>query len=257
MVTGNKGRTLATTENSLAVIHKLKEMDGARVTELADELDTAPSTAHSHLATLEEAEYVVKDGDIYRLGLRFLELGEYVRHLDDYYFSLAKPKVDQLAEETGGRAHFIVEEHGRGIYVYSNSGEHGVVTYARDGRRLSLHRAAAGKAILAYLPIERVHEIIDEQGLEGRTANTITDRDELLEELEEIRGRDGIGFNMEEQILGIRAVGAPVRTSEGAVIGGLSVSGPTHRLKGDRLYEGLPDIVLGTANELELEIQYD
>lgn len=256
MTTTNDGRTLATTETSLRVIDALKKMDGARVTELAVELDIAASTAHSHLATLEETKYVVKDGDVYRLGLRFLELGEYVRDFDEYY-SMARPKVDQLAEKTGGRAHFIVEEHGQGVYVYSNSGEHGVVTYARDGRRLELYRAAAGKAILAFLPDDRVDEIIDERGLESRTDNTITDRAELEAELEEIRERDGIGFNMEEQILGIRAVGAPVRTPDGKVIGAFSVSGPTHHLKGERLDETIPDLVLGTANELELEIQYN
>lgn len=255
MATATDKRTLTTTETSLEVVSKLKELDGARVTELAEEMGIAPSTAHSHLATLEENNYVVKEGDVYRLGLKFLDFGEFVRGNNEYY-SMAKSKVNRLAEETGGRAHFIVEEHGEGVYVYTTSGKHGVETFARDGRRLELYRAAAGKAILAYLPPERVDEIIDDRGLARRTANTITDRDELFDELERIRERDGIGFNMEEQIVGIRAVGAPVRTPDGTVIGGLSVSGPTHRMKDDRLYEELPDVVLGTANELELEIEY-
>jgi DNA-binding IclR family transcriptional regulator len=255
MATTDGVSTLDTTETSLRVVSKLKELDGAGVTELAEALDIAPSTAHSHLTTLRENRYVVKEGDTYRLGLKFLDFGQYVRANNDYY-SLAESKVERLSEETGARTHFIVEEHGQGVYVFTGSGKHGVETFARDGRRMELHSAAAGKAILAYLPEERVHEIIDEWGLEQRTAHTITDRDELFEELEEIRGRDGIGFNLEEQIVGIRAVGAPVRTPDGTVIGALSVSGPAHRMKGDRLYEELPDIVLGTANELELEIEY-
>ena len=247
--------TLNTTVTSLEVLSALKQLDGAGVTELAEELGIAPSTAHSHLTTLLRHEYLVKDGDTYQLGLQFLDYAQYVRTNSEYY-ALAKSKVQRLSEETGGRAHFIVEEHGDGVYVYTKSGKHGVETYARDGRRLSLHRAAAGKAILAYLPTERVHEIIDEKGLEGRTPESITSKEELMNELEEIRERDGIGFNLEEQITGIRAVGAPVRADDGTVVGALSVSGPTHRMKGDRLYKELPDIVLGTANELELEIKY-
>lgn len=255
MATTTPGRTLATTETSLGIISKLKEMDGARVTELAEEMDLAPSTVHSHLTTLRENKYVVKDGDVYRLGLKFLDFARFVRENNEYY-AMAKPKVRQLSEETGARAHFVVEEHGQGVYVYTVSGKHGVQTFARDGRRFELYRAAAGKAILAHLPPERTREILDDRGLTERTGNTITDRERLLDELSEVRERDGIAFNMEEQIVGIRAVGAPVRKPNGAVIGALSVSGPAHRLKDEHLHEELPDTVLGTANELELEIQY-
>ncbi|SDR07080.1 hypothetical protein SAMN05216278_3461 [Halopelagius longus] len=38
--------------------------------------------------------------------------------------------------------------------------------------------------------------------------------------------------------------------------GGMSVSGPSHRLKGEWFEEELPDFLLGAANELELNIEY-
>lgn len=256
MTASTNRRTLSTTATSLEIIETLKEMDGARVTELAEEMDRSPSTVHSHLATLEESGYLVKEGDVYALGLEFLELGEYVRRRNDDY-AIAESKVEQLAEETGGRAHFVVEEHGKGVYVYTQSGRNAVETFSREGRRFYLHQAAAGKAILAYLPRPQLRSIVDEHGLPGRTDNTITDEDALAEELEAIRERNGIAFNLEEQLRGIRAVGAPIRMSNGAVVGGLSLSGPTHRLKGERLEEEVPEAVLGTANELELEIEYD
>lgn len=248
-------RVLATTETSLDVMEALKRLNGGRVTQVAEELDLAPSTVHSHLVTLKERRYVVKEGDIYRLGLAFLNLGEYVRR-ENRYFSMAESKVEQLAEETGGRAHFIVEEHGQGVYIHTASGKHAIETYSQEGRRLSLHQAAAGKAILAFLPEDRVADIVDERGLPKRTENTITDRDELFETLAEIRERKGLAFNDEEQIRGIRAVGAPVRAPEGTVIGALSVSGPSHWFTGDLYERELPNTVLGTANELELQIEY-
>ncbi|WP_255171153.1 IclR family transcriptional regulator [Natrononativus amylolyticus] len=247
-------RLLATTETSLEIIEKLKQLDGGRVTEVADEVGIAPSTAHSHLTTLEQRQFVIKEGDEYRLGLKFLELGEHVQKND--YFSLAESKANQLAEETGGRAHFTVEEHGQGVYVYTFSGKHAIETYSREGRRFPLHQAAAGKAILAYLPDEQVDKIVDRYGLERRTDNTITERKELKSELATIRDRNGVSFNHEEQVKGIRAVGAPICSPNKGVIGALSVSGPAHRFKGEFYEEQLPDIVIGTANELELQIQY-
>lgn len=40
------------------------------------------------------------------------------------------------------------------------------------------------------------------------------------------------------------------------MIGGISVTGPSHRLNGERLESDLPDLLLGAANELELNIAH-
>lgn len=251
----NEGRSgLQTTETSFQIVTALKEMDGGRVTEIASHLDMAPSTVHSHLSTLEANEYVVKEGDIYLLGLKFLNLGEYVRNRSDSY-ALAKEKVKDLAEETSGRAHFVVEEHGRGVYLYTSTGKHAVKAYSSVGKRVQLHVAASGKSILAFLPEHRVNEIIDRWGLPAETENTITDRETLFDELEQIR-EQGYAFNREEHLQGINAVGAPVLTDNGQVIGAFSVSGPVHRMKGDWFEEELTNAVLGASNELELNITY-
>lgn len=246
--------TLQTTSTSLQVIETLRRQDGARVTELADVMEKSPSTIHGHLQTLHDAEFVVREGDVYQLSLRFLNLGEYVHNRKQVY-QLAEPKVNQLADETGGRAHFIVEEHDKGVYVHTKSGKHAVETYSRVGRRHFLHTAAAGKSILAMLPEQKVEAIIDEHGLPEKTENTITDREELFKELAVIRDQ-GYAYNREEQIQGIKAVGTPILGDHDEVIGAISVSGPAHRLKGTQFEEELPNTVLGIGNELELEIEY-
>lgn len=254
MSDGTNGRMLSTTETSLRVIDALRRLGGGRVTEVAEELDLAPSTVHAHLNTLEKNRYLTKEGDEYRLGLQFLELGGYVRQSYEYC-SLASSTVERLADETRRRAHFIVEEHGQGVFLFVESGPQAIETYSREGRRFWLHQSAGGKAILAALPDTRVREIVDRWGLPRQTPATITDAEEMFECLERVRERDGIAFNDGEQVEGIRAVGAPVRLPNGKVLGALSISGAAHRLKGDRFRTELPDTVLGTANELELRIK--
>jgi DNA-binding IclR family transcriptional regulator len=244
-------RTLKTTETTLEVVEALEVMDGARVTELAEELDMAASTVHAHLATLEKHEYVAKEGDEYHLGLEFLSLGNYVGYRKPAY-EIAEAYTEQLAQETECRAVFMVEEHGWGVYMFTFSGEHAVWTYSTMGKKVPLHVTAAGKAILARLPDEYVESIVERHGLVAETQNSITDASALFAQLEEIRDR-GYSFNNQEQLDGVKAVGAPVTDGHDRVIGSFSVASPANRLDDTEFEEDLPNILLGIANEFELE----
>jgi DNA-binding IclR family transcriptional regulator len=39
-------------------------------------------------------------------------------------------------------------------------------------------------------------------------------------------------------------------------MGALSVSGPAHRMKGEWFESEIPDLLLGSTNELELNLEY-
>ncbi len=247
--------TLSTVHRAFEVVDVLRELEGARVTELAAELDIAPSTAHKYLATLEAENCVVKEGDQYHVGLEFLDIGTYVKYRKKGY-RLCTQKVSEIAEETGERAQFVVEEHGLGIYLDTEaSDENAVMMDRRDGVHRHLHSTAAGKAILAELPDHRVEEIIDEHGLPAETAQTTTNPDTLFEELETIH-EDRIAYNDEESVDGLRAVGVPVFQPNGLVLGAFSMSAPSHRLQGQQFREAVPNILLGHANEIELNLRY-
>jgi DNA-binding IclR family transcriptional regulator len=109
--------------------------------------------------------------------------------------------------------------------------------------------------ILANLSRSRVEQIIDRRGLPQVTENTVTSREKLYEELEEIRDRE-FAFNKEESVSGLRAVGVPVMTPQGDVLGTLSVSGPSNRLQDDWFHQELLKLLLGTVNEIEFKISY-
>lgn len=251
----NATKTLSTIERAFDVIHTLRDMEGARVTELASELDMATSTAHKYLATLVSENYVVKEGDEYHVGLRFLDLSTYAKNRKDGY-RFSTQKVREIAEETEERAQFVVEEGGLGIYVHTEATKNrAVLTNRQTGIQRYLHSTAAGKAILAGLPEQRVMDIVSEHGLPAETEHTITDQDSLMEELDEIR-EHGIAYNNEESIEGLRAVGVPVRGADGLTLGALSVSGPSNRLRGKIFQEEFPNVMLGYANEIELNIRY-
>lgn len=248
------GRRVTTVETSFDIIEALWAAERATLGELARDLGLAKSTVHRHLVTLRHRGYVVRDDDVYRLSLRFLDIGRWTQTHERAYV-LAESKVAQLAERTDERVQFIVEENGRAVYVHMESGEHAVRTDTHVGKHADIHASAGGLAILAHTDRERVEEIIDQRGLERLTPHTFDTPEALFEELESIRDR-GYSINDQGHIEGLRAIGAPVMGPEERVIGALSISGPTNRMRGEWFEETLPQLLLGSTNELELRIAY-
>lgn len=252
---GREHKQVESVNKTFQVIELLRELEGAGVTELATHLNWPKSTVHSHLETLERNEYIIREEGEYKLGLRFLEIGEYVKNREPI-FSLIEPKLKKLAEDVGERFQFVVNEHGDGVYVRIATGERAVSTGSRLGRRRSmLHATAAGKSILAFLPKAEVQNIVAVKGLPQLTPNTITDEDELFDALAEVHER-GYAFNHEEHIEGLRAVAVPVQDTSDRVVGAISVAGPAHRMQGEWFHNELPDKILGARNEVELDLEY-
>lgn len=252
---GNKAQNrIQSAQVAFRIVENLKELEGAGVSELARELDMPKSTTHNYLSTLEENEYLTKEDGAYYVGVRFLELGSYVRNRRKIY-EIAKPEVRDLAQETGELANLLVEEHGKGTYLQRARGERAVNVEAPEGARVPLYCTGLGKSILAHLPEDRVETIIEREGLEQVTSNTVSGREALFEQLEEIRQR-GYALDDEERIQGLRCVAAPILSTDDRVLGALSVAGPSNRIRGERYRETLPNKVLETVNVIELNVTY-
>ncbi|EMA35387.1 IclR family transcriptional regulator [Halobiforma nitratireducens] len=245
--------TIRATKTSFEVVHTLQEIGPARLSDIAERLDMAESTTHRHLQTLRDLRYASRDGEQYQLGLRFTRLGRAARTRDPAD-EMTRSHVQQLAEETGERAQFVVEDHGLGIYVHVETGSRAVRAGFGVGRQIHLHSSSAGKAILAHSSRERVDRILDKWGLPVLTDHTITDRDEFYDELEGVRER-GVAFNRKEHVDGINGIAVPVMCND-EILGALTVAGPSHRLTGDRFEQEVPDMMLAAANELELNVTY-
>lgn len=241
-------------ENTIRILETLKSHDAAGVTQIADELDITKGTAHNHLSTLLEHGFVVKEEDQYQVGIRLFEFGEYIRNRKRIY-KVGAPEVDNLAEQTEELGSLLIQEQGRGIYLYRARGDQALKLDTGVGARVHLHNTALGKSILAKLPTERVEEIIDRHGLPGTTENTITDRDTLFEELDDIRER-GVAFDREERVSGVRCIAAPVETNDNEVLGSVSIAGPVSRMKGTRFNEQLPEVVQNASKVIGINATY-
>lgn len=246
------GATTKTVETAFQLLEYVKAQDGSTLGDITAEFDLAKSTAHRHMSTLENLGYLVREGGRYYPSTRFLDIGAYVKNRKDL-FKLAQPKVDELAEETGEQVQFLVEEHGRGMTVHRASGTQAVQTNPGLGKPIPLHTNAAGKAILAQMSDEEIEELIDAYGLQRETEHTITNKEELLQDIERVRER-GYSTNEQERTPGLRAVGVPIQAPNDFSNSSISISGPANRMKGKRFTEEIPDLLRGTANEIELNL---
>ncbi|EJN57429.1 IclR family transcriptional regulator [Halogranum rubrum] len=241
-------------DRTLEILETIQELDGTGVSEIAARVDIGKSAVHNHLSTLENREYVVKHGDEYQIGLSFLGLGAYARNRTEIY-KTAQPEVEKLAAETGELVNLMVEKNGRGIYLSQARGANAVQLDTYEGKRVALHCTALGKAILAFRSREAVLDVVERHGLPRTTENTITDRDELFEELDRTRERK-YAIDREERLNGLRCLAAPITDDRDRSIAAISVACPAHRVDDERFENELPDAVLGTANVVELEHNY-
>ncbi|WP_256290530.1 IclR family transcriptional regulator [Halobellus inordinatus] len=252
--------TVQTTQTSLDILSTIQELDGARTTDIVAEHDVAKSTAHKHLTTLERAGYLRKDGEIYHIGFKFLNLGEYARERWSW-FAPVKAAVEELADRTEEECDFVVDDHGRVITISESyhkwakygAGDGSKRYRANIGTYYPMHATGSGLAILASYPRERVEAIIDEWGLSAPTEHTITSRHELFAELDRIQER---GYSIGDRYYaeGLRSVGKAVTGADGTVLGALSVSGPTYRIDGSVLDTEIPRALATVVDSLESEL---
>lgn len=242
-------QTLKVGDRLFRILAELRDGGSLRSVDIAEKLDLPSSTAHVYLNTLLESGFVVREDGKYRVSQQFLEYGTIAREQVDIYHE-ATDKVDTLAEQTGEKAWCIVEEDGRGVYLYGADGENAVQTKAFVGKHVDLHALAGGRAILASLPESRRDEILERYERED-----VVDTDSLRAELAEIRDR-GVAYNEEQHLQAVNAIGTAVTDNSGTVYGALSVSGPAKRLTGEWFENELAELLLGTANEVGVNLSY-
>jgi DNA-binding IclR family transcriptional regulator len=229
-MTRNEDKTTRkTTETSLTILEAINDLEDATLSTLSDYTGLATSTVHTHLETLERAEYVIQTGNTYHLGFKIFHLGENARYRDDRY-RLARQTVSELADRMSEEVNFSVEEYGRSIVLFEASSSHR--EEFQVGLYFNMHSSASGKAMLAEYDDDRVMEIIEEWGLTKHTSHSITDSEALFDELSTVR-KQGYAVNRQEQIEGMRAVAIAVTEPDGSVFGTLDISGPSYRLPDD------------------------
>lgn len=250
MIGNVTGRRLKTTEASLEILRLILEHDGLTLNELDGMVDSSKSSICSHLNTLLDSRYLIKENGTYYVSFRLALLGERARHRYPTGEDV-REIIDRLARATGQEANFTIFEHGRLLACYGTSAdENAGESSVRYRSEYHLHNTAAGKAILGELERGDVEAILDHWGLPRESEETITDRDRLFEVLDEYESKDYAVVD-EEFAPGLVAIGVPVHGVDGEIVGGVSVGGPKYQNSLTKLERELAEHLFTAANEIE------
>jgi len=211
------------------------------ITEISKELLLYKSAVHRILNTLKSRGFIVQDGQTkkYWLGSQFYTLGMLFKNslkLRD----IATKYMEILAERFKETVHLTIYDevnYGRVVCVEKVQASHLLSMSPPVGSKSPTHASAVGKALLAYSGDDIQNMVLNGE-LKSYTKQTITDREQLKEELVKIREKE-YAMDNEELENGLVCLAAPILNSENTSIASISVSGPRGRIieKKDEIIE--------------------
>jgi DNA-binding IclR family transcriptional regulator len=221
---------LSSVDHALELLLLFRSRPTLRVSEVADQLDVARSTAHRLLGMLVHRQFAVQDPATraYRPGPRLVEIGlAAVGALD--VRTRMRPYLTEVAARTGETVSLLVLEGDMVHFIDSIESQQLVRVGSRFDARMAAHATSAGKAMLAALPAEEVLTSYPNEKLATVTERTIATRSQLLAELARVRVA-GYAVNFEESETGLGAVGMAVTGTDGRPTAGVTVACPMQRL---------------------------
>ncbi|HET7305389.1 MAG TPA: IclR family transcriptional regulator [Segeticoccus sp.] len=193
-------------------------------TSLVETTGLARSTVSRLLAALERNGLLERDLDgAFRGGAMFTH---YAARYDrvEALLAVAQPYLERIGERTGETVNLGVPRGEHVVHVAQIDSRYVVGATSWMDVDVPPHCSALGKVMYAFGAI-----ILPGGSLAQCTPQTVTDRDKLLRQLEEVRER-GYATTSGDFEEGLDAVAAPVHGPDGVVNAAIGVSGPSFRL---------------------------
>jgi len=224
---------IASVDHALRLATMLQLEGRLAVSEAAERLGVARSTAHRLLAMLVYRDFATQDDDkVYRAG-PVLELAAHSRSTTSRLRQAALPHLQRLVDLLDESANLTVRTGDTARFVASVECGQNLRVGSREGMVFPAHRTTGGLLLLAELSEEELDAVYAPERYVDRPTER-PDLDELRAELAKIR-RNGFALNRGRSERGVTAVGVAVRDAEGTALAGFSVSIPSARYQPQQL----------------------
>jgi DNA-binding IclR family transcriptional regulator len=232
------GYPISSVDNALRLLLAFRERQQIRLSDASAHLNVAHSTAHRLLAMLAYHGFVRQQENTkaYVAGPSLIEVGlAVVRTMD--IRTLVHPTLEHLQKHFGETVHLAVLEGTEVRYLDSVESEFALRVASRTGTTLPAHCTSVGKALLAELPVERLHAMYpNPESLQRKTANSITSLAKLEDELAVIRKR-GYATNQSESEQDVSSTAVVLHDWQDTPVATISVAAPSSRMNAKRMRE--------------------
>ncbi len=223
------------------------------ISEMARKLGLQKSAVYRIVQTLVQNEILEKQGDKYKLGFKLYKLG-ILAQCESELIACSLPHLERLSDATGETSNLVVLEGSMAMYVAQQTSDHLIRMFTKIGAKVTPHCCGAGKVLMSDMSINEIDEIIAQNGLPVYTKNTISDRETLLKELENVRN-NGYAVDNEEREQGVVCIAVPIKDESGKIIASISVSWPKFRFNHEVTAEFV-DMVKKEAMEISIKMGY-
>jgi PcaR/PcaU/PobR family beta-ketoadipate pathway transcriptional regulator len=226
------------------------------LTQISHKLRVSKSAIQRLTRTLGRSGYLERDKENkkYRLGPTMLSIG-FSAVRDSDLKKAAYPYLEETAKKTGETLNLAVWDKKEIVYIERIVSQQVLSVNIQIGSRRPLYCTSMGKVILAFMPEDQREKFLKTTKLVPFSPRTITRRRDLRIELEKIRLR-GFATGNEELEIGVRAVAAPIRNSEGKIIAAVNIAVPASRVSMKTVESELAKEVVGTANRISSVLGY-
>ena len=218
-------------------ILELLRVEGREMTlmEIAKATGWHKSSVHKLLVTMNHHGILERDPltKRYRIGITMAEYGRIALNNLDIRVT-AKPFLKDLVDYSNETAVLAILKGTKMIMIDKREPFLNIRVSPFIGMRFPATATSNGKALLAWLPEDKVQMILQIEGLPRSTGKSIVNADDYSADLAATRSR-GYAVDREEFYEGVSAVAAPVFTPGGKAIATLSIVGPEFRMTDEKI----------------------
>lgn len=225
------------------------------LTELNTKLGISKSSLQRILYTLTEEGFLERNerSKTYKLGIELFFLGNLVE-ANSQLLSISKEYMQILNNQTFETITLnIINQNKRKCIGYILA-KHELTTLSFISKDSPLYAGASAKTLLAYLPDDKINQIINKPDLDQLTQYTVTDKVELNKQLKEIR-EQGYAISESERLLGVFAISAPIKNRFGEVIASITITIPSVRIEDLKIKQYIKWI-LNCTDSISKELGY-
>jgi DNA-binding IclR family transcriptional regulator len=223
--------------------------------EIAEKLGMPLSTAYKYLQAFQKKQFLSKSetSNKFYPGLSILKLGLLAAEKTSV-IEVASPFLRLLVDRSLETA-FLTVLDGLNVVCVDVKESPRVLRFTTGkGSSLPLYAGSPGKAVLAFKDKSFIDKVIGATGLIRLNKNTITDIEQLKNELAVIR-KEGFSASDSEYVSDVCSLAAPIFDHKGEVIASVSLAGPAERIFGDNRQK-LIDLLKESARGISSELGY-